>query len=296
MSTMDKKAMPSARNRRLLGQEAQARFRRYEILITLAGSLSIVVSAVVSFLRGGDIFDFLGQLLIIPVLLASLHYGRTGGIVAAVIASLVFLTAEGAQVDIVSPATLMRLFGIKTLGYFIVGFVGGEAMNAVRFYFARSGGTGGVDPGSGLYVADFITGMIEKAVFLYERYSAVFSLVVLELDGKALAQAPAFQRDRYLAELGNLFKANLRIVDEIGRLDDYAFAILLPYTELRGAQAAAERIGMKVAEYYGLPLRELVSIRVYGVPEHLVELRDLCGLPSVAAATALKAISGTKGA
>ncbi|MCL4499440.1 MAG: hypothetical protein M1335_04250 [Chloroflexi bacterium] len=271
--------MPDARTRRLLGEEAQSKFKTFELLVVSAGSVAIIGSAVASYEATNSLLELTGQLLMLPVLLIALQFGRVGGLVSAFFAALLYAVAKYPGLsDAVLLGTTLQLLGVRALSYLIVGLVGGEAMTAVKYYFARSGGLGGVDPGSGLYVADFISGMVEKALFMYERYGVPFSVVSIEVDPMALQASSRFKTNKGWKALGNLLKGSLRIVDEVGRLDEFSFAILLPHTPQAGANIVAERTRKSIIDLYKLSDVGAVTARVYSVPQHLEELRDLVGV------------------
>lgn len=271
--------MADNNSRKLLGEVAQARFRRFEIFVLGAGSAAIAVTAVASYLSSGSLLELIGQLLMLIVLLISFQYGRKGALISSLAVTAVYTIARTPELgDEVVSVTALQLVGIRAIGYFIVGIIGGELMGAVKYYFAREGGLGGVDPGSGVYVAEFIKGMIEKAISSFERYSTPFSVVTVEITTQALRKGGRFGKDRTCKGIGSTLKENVRIIDEIGRLDDFLFVILLPHTPITGAEVVADRVAKAVARQLCVPVESGVTAAAFGAPDHLLEIKELIGL------------------
>ena len=67
---------------------------------------------------------------------------------------------------------------------------------------------------------------------------------------------------------------DVRLVDDVGRLDDGRFVLLFPQTPKAGGGVAAERVSETVRDLLGAR-DESVSTRVLGAPEDLTELQSL---------------------
>ncbi|MCL5291203.1 MAG: diguanylate cyclase [Actinobacteria bacterium] len=271
--------MSDTRSRRLLGEEAQTKFKRFEALVVATGSAAIVITAVLSYMSSRSLLEFAGQLLMLPVLLIAIQYGRIGAILSALFATGIYAVARSPELSDYALLTIaLELLGVRAFGYFVIGFVGGEVMTAIKYYFAKSGGLGGIDQESGVYVSAFIKGMIEREVSNFERYEGVFSVVLIKLFPEELRQSSKFKTGRSLRGIGAVLKNNVRLVDEVGRIEDHSFALLLPHTSLDGARVVAERVARLVSAYYDRPARSGVFTTVYTVPDNLEELRLLVGL------------------
>lgn len=276
--------MPDARPRKLLAIEASNKFKLIEAMIVAVAASAILLTALISYLRTGSLLELVGQVLIIVVLLVSIRYGRSGALLSAAAATFAYEVARFPDLgDAISYRAALELVGVRGLGYLAAGLIGSEAMRWTKYYLAEVEGSDGLDSNSGLYAADFIKALIKREIDLYERYSSIFSLVVVEIDAKELRGDGAFGKKKALAELGSLIKNNVRLVDEVGRLNREKFAILLPHTGLAGATAVAKRIEDLVFRRFGVGRGAGFSARPYSVPEDLVELRAIAGrrVPSV---------------
>ncbi len=278
--------MPEVGPRKLLagerkppGAEAREKFERIEAWVVALTSLAVLITAFISYSKSGSSVELMGQVFIAVVFLVSVQYGRIGAVLSAAAATLVYEISRYPDLrDAISFATALELVAIRGLGYLAVGLIGSESMRWAKYYIAKVEGPNGVDLGSGVYSADFIRAMIKREIDLYERYSSVFSLVVVEIDPKELRRDGAFGGKKALRELGSLIKNNVRLVDEVGRLDSGTFAILLPRTGFAGAEAVAERIRDLVSGRFGAGGDVDFSARPYSVPADLVELRAIAGI------------------
>ena len=66
-------------------------YRRFEVLVLLVGAATVIGGIFFSF--GGEIVteEIVAQLLLLGVLFVALHWGRPGGFISALIATLIYL-------------------------------------------------------------------------------------------------------------------------------------------------------------------------------------------------------------
>jgi diguanylate cyclase (GGDEF)-like protein len=87
------------------------------------------------------------------------------------------------------------------------------------------------------------------------RHSRPFAIVLAEIDGleEFTERTGSLSRSYVLAEVAALLRATLRINDTGCRYTDSCLAVLLPETDLPGAQVVAERVRMELArrEFFG---------------------------------------------
>ena len=76
----------------------------------------------------------------------------------------------------------------------------------------------------------------------------------------------------------------MRLVDDVARLDDGRFLLVLPHTNKAGARIAADRVSQGVRRVLG-EKGDSLRADVLGVEEDLCAIKDLC------AATAIPEVS-----
>jgi diguanylate cyclase (GGDEF)-like protein len=119
---------------------------------------------------------------------------------------------------------------------------------------------------------------IERAT----RFGRPLALLALDLDFfKNVNDTYGHQRgDSVLVEVAARLSSQTRDVDTLARYGGEEFVLLLPETDLQGAQLAAERIGevVRAAPFGGPgeePLRVTVSVGLAVFPSHATTARDL---------------------
>jgi diguanylate cyclase (GGDEF)-like protein len=129
--------------------------------------------------------------------------------------------------------------------------------------------------------------------------------VVGQIDGDAPLRDHMGERraDELIAEIGGILGGTIRLNDEAARVAGEQFAVVCPYTDERGAQIMAERVGNLVRDRDSDDPRT-VSFGISSYPKHgtsadtlmqaarnaLTEARDLGGDRAVAIFSADDAI------
>ena len=114
---------------------------------------------------------------------------------------------------------------------------------------------------------------LTQAMLGYHREAQPLALMVLDLDNfKAINDSLGHQAgDRVLQQIAARLRAGLRDTDTVARLGGDEFALLLPHTDLTGAESAAAKILQRLAAPYLLDDRSLVvgaSVGLAVFPQH----------------------------
>jgi diguanylate cyclase (GGDEF)-like protein len=130
---------------------------------------------------------------------------------------------------------------------------------------------------------DSLTGFLTRDYFLrrladedrrVRRYGGSFALLMVDLDGfKEINDRNGhLAGDRYLAGVATTIRGELRAADLACRFGGDEFCLLLPETDLAGAQVIAERVrdavSRRIVGVDGLALRTTASIGFTAFPEH----------------------------
>lgn len=219
-------------------------YRRFEQLVISLGAVSILGALVLSLQEGSNgLLEISAQLLLLGVLMAAVHWGRRGGTLAALAASLVYVAI---QIPVLSASglttgdALVLVVRIATFG--LVGIVGGEVCARIKYVFARYDDSNSIDEWSRVYNQRYAALSIERARERYARYGEPFVLVLIRLSNALTADlTPSRQRTLVRAVASHL-RNDVRMVDEVSRLDDGRFCILLPHTPHAGGVVVMERV------------------------------------------------------
>ena len=145
---------------------------------------------------------------------------------------------------------------------------------AVALENARHYAMATVDSLTGLFLRDYFFRRLEEEYSRAARYGGAFAVLMLDLDAfKTINDRHGhLAGDRYLRALGQTIRTRLRAADLACRYGGDEFCLLLPETDLAGAQPIAERlraaIGALVADVGGGTVRSTVSIGLAAYPDH----------------------------
>lgn len=250
-------------------------YSRFEQLIIGIGSVSVLGTLAISMRSGGPgVVEVVAQLLLIGVLVAAVHWGRRGGTIAAVVASFVYVAMHVPTLSSGRNAEDLFIMVVHIASYGLVGIVGGEVCGRVKYIFARLDDSNAIDDWSRVYNQRHAVHVIDQARARYARYGEDFSVVVISLASALTADLrPARQRTLVRA-VANHLRDDVRMIDEVARLDDGRFAVLLPHTPKGGGLVVSERVAAGVRRAVGAR-DESVKYVCYGAAEDTIALDAL---------------------
>lgn len=253
------------------------KYSRFEALVLVVGGLSVLGS--LFFSLGGQVVaeEIVAQLLLLAVLFSAVHWGRSGGFIAALAASGIYFVMRVPLVLAEGGLTLelVSLLAVRILTYGLIGIVGGELCTRIKYIFARLEGSASIDESSHIYNQRFIVRTLETAGGQFARYDTPYSVVVIELSRQIMGDLRVSKQHAMIRGVASYIRGDVRLVDEAGRLDDGRFLVVLPHTTKSGGSVVGDRLHRGVCDTLGA-LDDSVSVTVLGTPEdasQLVELR-----------------------
>jgi diguanylate cyclase (GGDEF)-like protein len=108
-----------------------------------------------------------------------------------------------------------------------------------------------VDPLTGLRNRHRFFEDLKRELAAARRYDSPLSLVVLDVDGlREVNETRGYDAgDRLLLTLGELLLTRLRVTDIAARIGDDDFAVIVPRTPIRGAEALANRLSDTLGDW-----------------------------------------------
>jgi hypothetical protein len=253
-------------------------YARFERLVIGAGAVTVVGGIIISLATNGwpGWPSLVSQLMLLPVLFVAVHFGRRPGLLAAVVASAVFIVLEipslSAPGGVPTPDLVMVAYTISAFG--LVGIVGGDICGRVKYFFGRYGESASIDDWSHVYNQRKASELVENARARFGRYAEPFSAVLI-------VQAPSLftglrpTRQRALVRsVANHIRGDVRMVDEVARLNDGRFLVILPHTAREGGLVVTERLADGVRSVLGAK-DELVSAVCLSAGDDDLELGSL---------------------
>lgn len=242
-------------------------YGRLEKLILLVGGATIALSMGTAVAAGSpEPIELFAQLMLFGVLAAAVRYGRRGGLVAAIVASTVYVVL---RLDLVSGVpltpTALLLIASRLLAYGIVGIAGGEVCGHIKYSLASVEGRSALDEWSRVYNERWAHKTLDQARGRFRRYGEPFSLVILTVSPSVLAGVRP-SRQRALTRIAaDRIRADIRMVDEVARLEDGRFLVIMPHTPSEGGQIVGTRLGEIVRKSLGVR-EEAVKVECLGLP------------------------------
>jgi GGDEF domain-containing protein len=217
-------------------------YGRFERLVIGSTTVLVLLSVAVSIAGGvADTAEIIGQLAIIVVMVAAVHWGRRAGTFAALAACLVYLALRLPLIAAGLTPQALLLIVSRFAGYCLVGIVGGEIFARVK-YLSGSKDSNMIDDWSRVYNQRYAARAIEQAVARHKRYQEPFSAILVQLE-PVLTGTQRPQKLRGLVRTVAAFiRDDVRMVDDVARLEDGRFVVLLPHTPGNAAPIVASRL------------------------------------------------------
>ena len=128
-------------------------YRRLERLILVVGGATIAVSMGTAMASGApEPVELIAQLMLFGVLFAAVRLGRRGGLVAAIVASTLYVLL---RLELVAAGSLTTtgfyLLASRLLAFGLIGIVGGEACSHIKYSLASVEGRSALDEWSRVF-------------------------------------------------------------------------------------------------------------------------------------------------
>ena len=244
------------------------KYSRFETLVLAVGVAAVIGSLFFSMGAAPILEEIIAQFLLLGVLVGAVHWGRKGGFLAATAASLIYIVMrlplvvqqEALCTDVAA------LILVRVLTYGLVGIVGGELCGRIKYIFAKMEDSNAIDDWSQVYNQRFIVRALEASIGQFTRYETDFSLTLIKLSDHLLTELRPSKQRAMVRGIASYIRNDIRLVDELGRLEDGTFIAVLPHTPHEGATVVAERLHKGVCGTVGAK-DESVSVEILTTPD-----------------------------
>jgi hypothetical protein len=249
-------------------------------LLLIGGLLVLLVTAGVMYARRVDTVEVVAVLLFIPVFLAFTFWRVVGGLVAGVLASIVYLWLRLDAIDQVGLDTFQGHLLSRTVAYLAFGLLGGWAASQVEDSLTKLDLYDQIDDATGLFNARFLVQDTDLEMARASRYQTLFSVVLVEFPTDALEGLGRRQRASALKGLGKVLRESVRTVDRVIHANDgerHRLAVVLPETGREGATVFATRLVDWVADFLRQrnAKADAVTQRLFSFPDDDQAIRTL---------------------
>lgn len=249
--------------------ETPMKFTRFEQLVLVIGTVTILGSLALSLINGEspEMLEIVAQFMLIGVLVCAVFYGRRGGLIAAIVASGAYVLMRiPTLIEVPLTPTLAIVMASRILAFGLLGIVGGEACARIRYSMARLEGGSALDDWSRVFNEKFAHKEISQALGRFRRYGEPFSLVIITLSPSLFLDLKPGRQRTLVRGIADHVRGDIRMVDEVARLDDGRFVVLMPHTPAAGGQVVNDRLADLTRRVLGAR-DEAVKCRLLAVPD-----------------------------
>ncbi len=249
---------------------------KFERLVLLLGASIVFATLAFTFTGNGpETAESVALIMLFIVLAVAVRYGRRGGLVAAVIASGVYILMRAPLLSSgpLSPAALTMVLA-QLAAFGLVGIVGGELCARINYLIADLNDGSAIDEWSRVYNQKHAAASLTRALARFTRYGEEFSLLVVTLSDAVFADYSPAAKRKIIRGLANHIRTDVRVVDEVARLDDGRFAVMLPHTPKAGGEVVRARLTGGLQSALG-SRDNTVKVVCLSVPDDDVSLTSL---------------------
>lgn len=227
-------------------------YSKARALVLAAGVAVLVLLAVFLFLRGVDPIEITGTLLFLPVFIGFVFWGITGGLVAGVLAALIYAGLRYPALQTVGSKEYLKLVLSRSVYYLVFGAIGGWATRQMSASLEKLELYDRIDDDTGLYNARFFTQDTDLELSRSTRYKTIFSVAIVDLPSGPMASLSRRQSQGLMKDIGRVLRESLRTVDKgvhARGATTHRLAVILPETGREGVEIFAGRLATKLTEF-----------------------------------------------
>lgn len=230
-------------------------YDRTRSLLLAAGVAVLVVTAVVTYVRGVDPVEVLGVLLFLPVFVAAVLRGLRGGLLAGLLAALAYVLLRAQSLPLQTFSAILPTVSLRVVGYLVFGGLGGWASGVLGSGIEKLERFDVTDGDSELLNARGLHRQLDQELARARRYGSAFAVVTV-------AYHPGDHPRARRAAIGEAMRSSVRSVDDIGRVTldgrDLLVAVL-PETPAEGAQVVGSKIMARLHDADGAEVAWLTN-------------------------------------
>ena len=250
------------------------KYARFEWLAIGVGAAAILGTVTFSLQPRPDWIELIAQLLLLAVLIGAVHWGRKGGLLSALAATIIYLALRIPTVATTMDAEVIELILIRAVTFGVIGVIGGEICGRIKYFFARLEDTCSIDEHSRVYNQRFVRQLLESNLGAARRYGSEFSIALIAVSPSITAGLRPGRVRRLVRAIADHIRTDVRMIDDVGRLEDGRFILIMPHTPKAGGHIATDRVRKGLCDVLGAK-DESVTASVLGSADDLDALQSL---------------------
>jgi len=252
-------------------------YGRFERLVIGITAVLVMLSIAITAISGGwDTGELVGQIAIVAVMATAVHWGRRVGTFAALAACLVYLALQLPLLATGLSTEGFVLMASRFAGYCVIGIVGGELFSRLKYLLSSTSGVNAIDDWSRVYNQHYAASALNEAIERRERYDEPFSAIIVSVTSPTIEGHRPEQLRTEARAIAGVLRDDVRMIDDVARLDDGRFMVLLPHTPGRVAPVVAGRLTDSVCRTLGAK-DDCVEARCLDAESDLDAIKRLAG-------------------
>jgi GGDEF domain-containing protein len=227
-------------------------YRGARRLLLAAGLAVLLVTVAVMYVRRVETVEVMATLLFLPVFVALVFWNVRGGVIAGILAAVVYVALRYPAIDAVGADRFLGLIASRAVAFIAFGALGGWASRQLETSLEKLELYDQIDDVTGLFNARFFIQDIDLEMSRSKRYQTVFSLSVVDIPASAFEPLDGRQRKRALRDVGRVLRDSVRTVDRAVHAQDehrHRLAVVLPETGPEGVRVFTPRFVERVSEF-----------------------------------------------
>jgi GGDEF domain-containing protein len=227
-------------------------YNQVRLLMLIGGLVLLGVTAGVNYVRRVETAEVVAILLFIPIFIAFVFWDWKGGLIAAALATVVYILLRRPAIDAIGAGRYTALIFSRAIAFFAFGVIGGLANQQLRSSLTKLDLYDQIDDDTGLFNARYFLQDTDLEMSRANRYQTIFSVTALDLPTAPLDALGWRKRRNTLRQLGALLADSVRTVDRAVHARDgerHRFVIVLPETAGEGAHVFTDRLAPRVVAF-----------------------------------------------
>lgn len=221
-------------------------YRQARWVVLLLGAALIVGVTLTALFLGADLVEVAAIALLLPVIIVAAFTGPTGGALAGLIMSIVYVVVRVTTLpDSVEVGSFVASMATRVAIYLIIGVVGGAAMRQLESSLRKLELYDEIDDETGVGNARAVLSITDRERARAQRYGSVFSIGIVEIDHEVFEHVKRKQATRAFRDFLQDVDHAARTSDAVARVQQGAVEqvlLVLPETGRTGAEIAVSRL------------------------------------------------------
>lgn len=237
------------------------RFRQSVLLVLVAIGSSLLTHAYLQ----GNYLSFLTSAFLILLLIFALYRSRQEVILLAFLFSLAYFGYQWYFLPVLTKESFSLLAG-NFLLFLIAGLAANFLFDWLKYALPRLEELSLTDKETGVWNVSQTKKLLQIAAEKRRRYGSTSSFLLL-----SFPDCHEEQSLNICYRLIKLFRHNIRLVDEIGRLSKNLFLIILPETPLNNAKQLKKRLEKMAEHFFAFEKEVAFRVEVFGTVDEVLE-------------------------